>query len=98
MKENSFLLKKAKRIRCPVQTITDVDNADDIALLAKTPTQAESMLLSLKLEAGGISLHVKIDKTEYMSFNQKGDISSLNCGSLKLVWFGLLGFMAYQSL
>ena len=40
MKENGFTLKKA-RSRCyPKQTIMDTDCADDIALLANTPTQA----------------------------------------------------------
>ena len=34
---------------------------------------------------GGIGLHGNTDKTEYMCFNQRGDISTLNGGSLKLV-------------
>ena len=34
---------------------------------------------------GDIGLHVNADKTEYMCFNQKGDISTLNGSSLKLV-------------
>ena len=33
--------------------------------------------------AGGIDLHVNSDKIEYMFFNQKGDVSTLNIGSLK---------------
>ena len=35
--------------------------------------------------ACGIGLHVNADKTEYMCFNQRGDISTLNGSSLKLV-------------
>ena len=35
--------------------------------------------------AAGIGLHVNADKTEYMCFNQRGDISALNGSSLKLV-------------
>ena len=35
--------------------------------------------------AGNIVLHVNADKTEYMCFNKKRDISTLNGGSLKLV-------------
>ena len=58
-------------------TITNADYADDIALLANTPTQAEFLLDSLKRAAGGIGLHVNIDKTEYMSFNQSSDILPL---------------------
>ena len=50
-----------------------------------TPTQAESLLHSLERTAGGIGLNVNTDKTEYMCFNQRGNISTLNSGSLKLV-------------
>ena len=35
--------------------------------------------------ANDTSLHVSADKTEYMCFDQKGDIFTLNGGSLKLV-------------
>ena len=55
------------------------------ALLANTPTQAESQLNSLKQAAEGIGLHVNADKMEYMCLNQEGNISILNGGSLKLV-------------
>ena len=92
MKENGFTQEKAKSRIYSAQTITDADYADDIALLTNTPTQAESLLHSLVREAGGIGLHVNADKTEYMCFNQTGDISPLNGGSLKLVdKFTLLG-------
>ena len=33
----------------------------------------------------GIRLHVNAHKTEYLCFNQRGDISTLNSSSLKLV-------------
>ena len=65
--------------------MTDTNYADDMALLANTPTQAESLLNSLEQTAGGICLHLNTDKKEYMCFNQKGDITTLNGGSLKLV-------------
>ena len=48
MKENGFKLAKERSRRYPAQTITDADYANDIALLANTSTQAESLLLSLK--------------------------------------------------
>ena len=35
--------------------------------------------------AAGIGLHVNAHKTEYMCFNQTGDISTLGSSSLKLV-------------
>ena len=54
--------------------------------LANTLTQAESLLHNLERAAGNIGLHVIADKTEYMCFNQRGDISALNGGSLKLFY------------
>ena len=85
MKENGLTLEKARSRRYPEQTITDTDYADDIAFLANTTAQAESLLHRLEWVAGGIGLHVKADKMEYICFNQRGDISILNGGSLKLV-------------
>ena len=85
MKENGLKLAKERSKRYPAQAITDMDNADDIVLLANTPTQAESLLYSLEQEAVGIGLHVNTDKTEYMCFNQRGNISTLKAGPLKLV-------------
>ena len=38
MKDNGFTLEKARSRRCPTQTIMDADYADDIELLANTPT------------------------------------------------------------
>ena len=40
---------------------------------------------SLEREAAGIGLHVNAHKTEYMCYNQTGDISTLDGTSLKLV-------------
>ena len=69
----------------PAKTITDADYADDIVILANTPNQAETLLHSLERAAAGIGLHVNAHKTEYMCFNQTGDISTLEGTSLKLV-------------
>ena len=71
MKENGFKLVKERSRRYPLQTITDAEYADDIALLANTPAQVESLLHSLEWATGGIGLHINADKTEYMCFNQK---------------------------
>ena len=85
LKENSFELTKKRSRRYPVKTITDADYADDIALLANAPTQAETLLHSLEWDATGIGLHVNAHKMEYMCFNLTGDIFTLNGSSLKLV-------------
>ena len=61
------------------------DYADDIAILANTPNQAETLLHSLEQAAAGIGLHGNSHKTKYMCFNQTGDISTLDGTSLKLV-------------
>ena len=83
IRENGFELTKKRSRRYTAKTITDADYADDIALLANTPNQAETLQYSLERAAAGIGLHVNAHKTEYMCFNQAGDISTLT--SLKLV-------------
>ena len=85
IRENGFELTKKRSRRYPAKTIADADYADDIALLANTPNQAETLLHSLERAAAGIGLHVNAHKTEFMCFNQKGDISTLDGTSLKLV-------------
>ena len=85
MKDNGFKLTKERSRRYPEQTIADADYADDIALLENTSAQAETRLHSLERAAAGIGLHINADKTEYMWFNQRGNISTLNGSSLKLL-------------
>ena len=85
IKENGFKLTKERNRRYPTKTITDADYADDMALLANAPAQAETLLHSLKRAAAGIGLHVNAHKTKYMCFNQTDEISSLNASSLKLI-------------
>ena len=85
MKENGFELTKKRSRSYPAKTITDADIANDIALLANAPAKAETLQHSLERAVVGIGLHVNAHKTEYMCFNQTGDISTLNCSSLKLV-------------
>ena len=80
IRENGFELKKKRSRKYPEKTITD-----DIALLVNTPNQAETLLHSLERATAGIGLHVNAHKTEYMCYNQTGDISTLDGTSLKLV-------------
>ena len=85
MKDNGFKLTNERSRRYPAQTITNADNADDIALLANTSAQAETLLHRLERAAVCIGLHVNANKREHMCFYQRGDISTLNGSSLKLV-------------
>ena len=76
IKENGFeLTKKTISYRCR-QRRWHSDSGQ---------AQAETLLHSLERASAGISLHVNAHKTEYMCFNQTGDISTLNGSSLNLV-------------
>ena len=85
IREIGFELTKKRSRRYPAKTITDADYADHIAILANTPNQAETLLHNLERAAAGIGLHVNAHKTEYMCYNQTGDISTLGGTSLKRV-------------
>ena len=85
IRENGFELTKKRSRRYPARTITNADYADDLAILANTPNQAETLLHSLEWATAGIGLYVNAHKTEYTGFNQTGDISTLDESSLKLV-------------
>ena len=85
IRQNGFELTKKRSRRYPAKTIADDDYAEDIAILANTPNPAETLLRSLERATVGIGLHVNAHKTEYMSFNQTGDISTQDGTSLKLV-------------
>ena len=62
IKENTFELTKKRGRRYLAKTITDADYADDIAILANTPNQAETLLHSLERATQGIGLHVNAQK------------------------------------
>ena len=78
-KKNGIALKKNS-----AETMTDADYADDLALLANTYAQAESLLLRLEQAARGNSRYAKANKTEYMYFKREGAMSTLNDWPLKL--------------
>ena len=85
IRENGFELRKKRSRRHPAKTITAADYADDIAIMANTPNQAETLLHSLERTAEGIGLHVNAQKMEYMCYNQTDDITTLDGTPLKLV-------------
>ena len=85
IRENGFELTKKRSRRYPAKTITNADYADNIALLANTRNQAETLLHSLERAVAGIGLHVKAHKTQYMCLYEASDISTLDGTSLKQV-------------
>ena len=80
IRENSFELTKKRPEGTPQKQLPT-----STTLLANTPNEAETLLHSLERPAAGIGLHVNAQKTDFMCFNQKGDISTLDGTSLKLV-------------
>ena len=85
IRENVFELTKKRSRKYPAKTITDADYADDIAVLGNSLNEAETLLHSLERATTTIGLHVNAHKTEYICYNQTGDISTLDGTSLKLV-------------
>ena len=80
-----FTLVKSKSRRYPAKRITDVDYADDLALTSDTIEQAETLLHSLEHAAKQIGIHINAKKTEFMSYQQEGQINSLNGNEIKHV-------------
>ena len=58
IRENGFELTKRRSKRYPAKTITDADYADDLALLANTPNQAETLL---QLALASMSMQTKLN-------------------------------------
>ena len=85
IREDVFELTKKRSRRYPVKTITDANYADDTAILANTPNETKTLPNSLERTTAGIGLPANAHKTEYMCYNQTGDITTLVRTSLKLV-------------
>ena len=65
-------------------TITDSDYTDNlICFLQIYLAKLNSYCIALEQTAGGIGLHIKANKTEYMYFKQEGAISTVR--PLKLI-------------
>ena len=69
IKENGFKATKERSRRYSAKAITDADYADDIALLANAPPQAENLLNSLERAAAGIGLNDNAHKTYVLQSN-----------------------------
>ena len=67
---NGFTLEKQESGDTPHKSLR-TQTTLMIALLADTPTKAESLLHSLERAAHSIGLHVNANKTDFMCFNQR---------------------------
>ena len=61
--------------RHPAKTLTDIDFADDIALLSQSVFGAQNMLLDIEREAATIGLKINVAKTEYIMVGNWSDHS-----------------------
>ena len=68
-----FQLERRRSRRVGPVYITDLDFADDLALLASEIRNAQEMLTRLEMEASKVGLHLNVEKTEVMVFNQEND-------------------------
>ena len=67
--ENGLTLAPRRSRRIPGVTITDLDFADDLALLSDSIEKAQALLHDLEAAAADIGLHVNDIKTEFMLVN-----------------------------
>ena len=85
--ELEFKLDRKRSRRHNPDVITDLDFADDIALVTEELEQAQDFLYCVQENAAMIGLHPNSDKTEFMSFNQVQDtvLKTVNNENIKKV-------------
>ena len=67
--DQGFTITPRKSRRVPPVTITDLDFADDIALLSDTVAQAQEMLVAVEAECKRVGLMLNSKKTKVMALN-----------------------------
>ena len=82
-----FQLRKRQSRMVPPIIVTDMDFADDIALVSDGIKESEEMLRIVELSAKCIGLSMNTGKTKYMSYNnnQQFDINTIDRIYLKRV-------------
>ena len=71
--ELGFQLRRRMSRRHPAKMLTDLDFADDIALVSETTDQAQKMLQNVEKATSKVGLYLNAAKTEVMLFNQTTD-------------------------
>ena len=72
--ELGFKLQRQRSRRVPAIVVTDLDFADDLALLCEEIEQAQEVLLRLETEAENVGLFCNAKKTEVQAFNQEQSV------------------------
>ena len=82
-----FTLEPRRSRRYPSTHVTDLNFADDIALISNEIQQAKELMKQVEMEAAKVGLHVNAKKTEAMPFNQEQscDMESINGEKIKEV-------------
>ena len=76
-----FMIQKRLSRRHPAKYVTDLDLADDIALLSGTMANAQTLLTAVEENAAAVGLHINMKKTEYIRI---GDFSNDNHPTLRV--------------
>ena len=83
--EIDFKLDHKRSRRHNPDIITDLDFADEIALVTEEMEQAKDFLHCVQQNAAKVGLHLNVDKTEFTSFNQEQEqvLKSVNDENIK---------------
>ena len=76
-----FTVDGRRSRRTPSVVISDLDFADDIALISDEIAQAHELVLRVEKEAAEIGLHLNETKTEYTVFNHSAEDEGLKVRS-----------------
>lgn len=86
LQEKGLTIKPRQSSRHPAKTLTDLDFADDLALISESIKDAELLLQSLESAASQIGLYCNEDKTQFISTSdQLLPLFSLNNTNIKRV-------------
>ena len=66
---NGITIKKGTSRRHPSQHVTDLDYADDMALISDTLAKAQELLSSLEIASTRVGMFLNAKKTKYMTIN-----------------------------
>ena len=83
-------MKKKKQY--PDVHITDIDYADDIAVISNSLIDANKLLNKFEDTARDIGLHIKSDNTEYMCLNHENQINMNSLYFLNYYTYDLFRF------
>ena len=67
--ELGFTIHPRRSSRFPKETLTDLDFADDIALLSDLLNQAQELLVRVQVECKKVGLGINAKKTKYLTYN-----------------------------